>query len=852
MASSNSNPTARKQDPGTAFQERPPGDFRSLFQHFRKILELNNKVLEKIAEAERILGGNYLFDSAYLKAFVAEVSELTRQVIYHLNSLADNRYLMLYERFEAIRNNLEDLVSGGLGPYGEKLALAYPYINRDLDHLVGAKNANLAELSNNFDIRVPDGFAVTVTAYRLFMEENDLFAKVRELSGYRKDPAEYSARLEGLFAAAKVPPPIEEAVKKELSALFERLRGERPLAVRSSAVGEDAARSFAGQFRSMLNVPARMVMDAYKKVLASRFSIRALEYIGPEVDEHGVPVAVGIQEMISARTSGVMYSCNPARGANEMMISAVEGLAEPLVSGRKEEDRYAVGRVHPFSVISSRIAPKPLARPLADGLMPWEYINGGMRRGSSTLTRSLIESLAETAMLLEKAFGSPRDIEWAVDQDGTVILQDRPLRMEEAPSAELSRWSEATRGLPVLVEGLGHTVQAGVASGRVVHVTPDDDPARFPVGAIAVCRYASPKLSLILRKAGAIITDVGSPTGHLATIAREYRTPAIFGTGRATAILQEGIEVTVDAHEKRIYKGMLRELLAVQVKEDLEYLDAPELKTLRRTLRWVAPINLVDPDDPGFVPERCQTIHDIVHFCHEKAVDALVHHHSLGKGIKGMKSRPLATAIPIRIQVIDIGGGLEPLSGDTEVRIPDVRSRPFKALLKGLLREDVWDQEAAPFGLRDLLSSMTRPVSIITNPPEYSGENLAIIARDYCNLSLRLGYHFNVIDAYIAARPDDNYIYFRFVGGFAEKAKRLRRARLISLILEGLYFKVDIHGDLVVAKVKMLDRPRMEAILLHLGELIAFTRQLDVRMADEDSVERFFTKFLERAVQTIN
>lgn len=175
-----------------------------------------------------------------------------------------------------------------------------------------------------------------------------------------------------------------------------------------------------------------------------------------------------------------------------------------------------------------------------------------------------------------------------------------------------------------------------------------------------------------------------------------------------------------------------------------------------------------------------------------------------------------------------------------------LRSRPFNALLEGLLGEGVWDREAVPFGLRDLLSTMSRPLSALTNAPAYSGDNLAIIAENYCNLSLRLGYHFNVIDSYLSADPDDNYIYFRFVGGFADKAKRHRRAALIASILNSLYFKVEQQGDLVVGKVKMLDQEHMTAILSRLGELVGFTRQLDVRMVDEQTAETFFAQFLER------
>ena len=824
--------------------------FRRVFQHFRQLLDLNNKVLEKIAEAERILGGNYLFDAAFLQRFVSEVCELTREVVYHLNSLSNGRYMVLYERLEEIKSSLEDIVSGGAGPYGDRLVLDYSLINRDLDHLVGAKNANLADISNNFDIKTPDGFAVTVTAYYTFMEENELFERIAELIAKGLSLAEYKEELQALFDGAVVPEVLADAVDEALNSLFRRIGGSRLLAVRSSAVGEDSDRSFAGQFHSVLEVPGSEVFAAYKKVLVSRFSPELFSYIGDDKDLRSHPVAVGIQQMIHPMVSGVSYSRNPSSAqADEIVISAVEGLGEELVSGTENADRYSVECYHPFSIISSKIIERPIDQPLPDGKLPAELSADGLKRGSALLENSIIRNIAEITMLLEKAYGSPRDVEWALDKEQNgelVILQNRPLTVQEPQEMRLDSIEEALKRFPVLMEGLGHTAQLGIASGIVVHVDQEAAPDEFPVGAIAVARYATPQLSRILKKAGAIITDIGSPTGHLATIAREYRVPAIFGAEKATSILKEGMEVTVDAGEKKVYQGVVKELLEVEARRNWEYMEEPEVKTLRRILRWVAPLYMIDPEDEDFVPDKCRTIHDIIHFSHEKAVESIINRYSSSSDIKGEKSLPLKVELPIQIKIIDIGGGLngKDYSAQEGVGLEGIKSRPFKALLSGLLREDAWDREPVPFGMKDLFSSMMRPASMLTNPPEYSGENLAIIAEDYCNLSLRLGYHFNVIDAFMTPEPSNNYIYFRFAGGFAEETKRKRRAELISWILESFFFKTEIHRDIVIGKLKIIESRRMEILLKRLGELIAFTRQLDVRMADEESVKAFFDRFL--------
>jgi len=139
---------------------------------------------------------------------------------------------------------------------------------------------------------------------------------------------------------------------------------------------------------------------------------------------------------------------------------------------------------------------------------------------------------------------------------------------------------------------------------------------------------------------------------------------------------------------------------------------------------------------------------------------------------------------------------------------------------------------------------MTRPLANLIEGEPYQGDNLAIIAASYCNVSLRLGYHFNVIDAYCSERAEENSIYFRFVGGFASEEKRRRRVGLIATILTGLHFRVEQKGDLLIAKAKLLEAAEMERTLSRIGALVSFTRQLDVRMVDDRAVDLAFERFL--------
>ncbi len=223
--------------------------------------------------------------------------------------------------------------------------------------------------------------------------------------------------------------------------------------------------------------------------------------------------------------------------------------------------------------------------------------------------------------------------------------------------------------------------------------------------------------------------------------------------------------MTVDVESKRVYAGRIEGLLNAEAGLEDVHLHSAEVRTLRRLLRWIAPLSLIDPASADFLPSNCRTLHDLIRFCHEKAMESLVRLQADNQKTGAIAGRRLKVTMPIDLKIIDLDDGLAPeLPPDGTVELSHIRCLPLHALLEGLLDDLAWDREPVPFGFKDLMSSLSRPLSQLVNPPAYAGDNLAIIARDYCNLSLRLGYHFNVIDCFMSEEAEDNYIYFRFVG----------------------------------------------------------------------------------------
>ncbi len=460
----------------------------------------------------------------------------------------------------------------------------------------------------------------------------------------------------------------------------------------------------------------------------------------------------------------------------------------------------------------------------------------------ASLTPGQLRQLAEAGLRIEKYFRQPQDIEFAFDDTGElVILQSRPLNISRDQVCRPADLAAVTSRYPVLLAGRGDIAHQGIAAGVVRIVRSEKDLKDFPDGAILVASYASPLYARVMPRAAGIITDVGAATGHLATVAREFRLPAIFNCGEATRILADGQEITMDAEENIVYQGIIPELrLYGQAGEPID--ETREYRLLRRVLRKIQPLHLIDPAESNFTPGACRTLHDITRFVHEKAVEALIDFNYDNRHAPENVVGRLAWQIPLDLLIIDIGGGLRPgVRG--RIKPADVLSSPMRAILEGIDLPGAWNNEPMSVDFGSFMSSLTRTMAPELARPRHLGQNLAVISGEYANISLRLGYHFTMIDAYVSDVVNDNSIYFRFFGGVTDDSRRARRARFLGEILAVNDFRVELHGDLVVGRIKKLDRQRMLDRLVALGLLIGFTRQLDVLMVSDQRIYEYIERF---------
>lgn len=828
-----------------------PAAFRAVFDLFKNVLEGNNRALEGITDMGEKLGGDYLFDIVYVRKAYADLKRDMEYSLATFDKLTRGRHQKVRHVFEHIDSVITRVLSEAPALPAAP-ALFLEEIAWGSEQITGGKACHLAEVKNQIGMHVPEGFVITTAAFDAFIKFNKLEDRIANL---RQAGSQESAlqELQELILHGEIPFEISHAIRKALRRMRRR-RAISFLAVRSSAQEEDSAHSFAGQFKTVLCVPVEplAIERAYRRVIASLFSLKAVAYEQQTgYDPASLKMAVACMAMVDAVSSGVIYSTKPDGDAETMMISAAWGLGEAVVEGRTGTDMYVVRKLKDPEPVRAAIGEKDKMIVCSQKGGTEEIAVSDDLRNKPCLSPEQIKTLALDGMKLERYFGSPRDIEWAIDKTGrTWILQARPLKVqfEERNGPPLGPAPDSMHSHPLLMHDKGIVVQRGAGAGKVFIAKRPSDIASLPKGAVLVAGHDSSLFVRSMPFVSAIVTETGSETSHMAALCRELKIPTIVNLPRATEMLIQGQNVTVVAGEEGrslIYGGIVKELLD-QAGQDRQPLEAVyEFRRKRYILRYISPLHLIDPLMDEFTPERCRSMHDILRFMHEKAVAELVE--SARRGSAGLRKRgmvvPLELPVPAGILVMDMGGGLEGKQGRGKAAFEEITSIPFKAIIEGMIHPGAWHAEAVALRAGDFLSSMMRMPDITSDAGSSAGYNVAVISREYVNMSIRFGYHYNMIDCYLSENAKNNHIYFRFAGGATDLLKRSRRLDLIAKILAEYGFAVKVKGDLLTARLGGLPAGRMEQVLNQTGRLIAYARQLDAMLHDDRDIERFLSDF---------
>ncbi|MBM9510956.1 PEP/pyruvate-binding domain-containing protein [Desulfogranum marinum] len=804
--------------------------FTEKYCNFRELLTANNNALEAMAQMENALHDGRAFSMAFIRSNATVISVNIYKMIQCLVTMADGRYGMLEERFADIQQQLDNIINHDVIKVEGRWFLPLHEATRELVDLAGEKMANLGEAGSLAGIRIPPGFVVTGSATRYFFQQNNLYPAINRIF-QQTDPSnmedlhERSNEVQSLIKRAPLPIDLEKQLYNQFDQLVQKSKTPVKLAVRSSALGEDTRQaSFAGLYHTELHVDRDDLIYSYKSVLSSTYSSRAMIYRLTKGFIHEETImCVGCLAMIDAVMSGVCYSQSISGRPGAMDIFFSAGSAKGIVDGTKDTQHYLVERSAPYGTIHQTAESSP-----ADARLMDEWAR----------------DIATAAMILENHFGTPQDIEWSINKEGLLyILQSRPISV--AGKKERDQVGKRAVNEHCLLQG-EVTGCAGTASGPVFVVRSNLDVLRIPKHSVLVVEHPLPQWAPLLRKATALVAETGSEAGHLATIAREFGVPAILSAKGATKLVNGQI-VTIDATNQTIYKGRVEALLQHDQPKNNPMDGSPVQKAMIDALQLISPLHLTDPTSPYFRSSCCQSLHDITRFCHEKSV---VEMFDFGKRYtfkKGAAKR-LVDNMPLEWWVINLADGfIEGFdSGSNYINISEIISTPMLAIWEGMHAYG-WagPPQASVRGMGSLFFQSTRQPGIDPAVPSAMVQkNYFLVSRNYCNLSVRLGYHYAMVEAYISSLRTERYVTFRFKGGAADERKRVGRVELLAAVLEHYDFRIEKAGDALTARVEKRSQAFLFNRLKILGYLTIHTRQIDMVMDAPGQYKRYLDKFL--------
>jgi len=490
----------------------------------------------------------------------------------------------------------------------KKLIVWFDEVDKNDVSLVGGKGANLGEMTQA-GFPIPFGFILTSNAYFEFLNHNHLMPKIKTFLSHVNidNPVELhqaSIHIRKLFEDGEIPQNLVKKIiyfydhlylKEEKKPLtlrhlaFYKIKHlyQPPLvAVRSSATAEDLPdASFAGQQETYLNIKGEVhLLHTIKKCWSSLFTERAIFYRQTKNFDHfKVGLSVVVQRMVQSEKSGIAFSIDPiTNDKNKIVIEAIFGLGEYIVSGKVTPDHYEIDK-KTFTIIKKEIKQQKV-KLVKKGVKNKEVT---LLKAEGYLQKLSDEEIIKVALLvkeIEKHYYFPQDIEWAIEGKKVFIVQARPVTTIGQQKQEKKDSLNFSFQRPILI---GAPASFGIAFGPVKILHSPKELDKIKNGDVLVATQTNPDYVPAMRKAVAIITDKGGRTSHAAIVSRELGIPAVVGTENATKVLKDGQIVTVNGETGEIFLGKVINLRKKEIKKTDRF-----LKTLTKIY-----VNLAEPEE---------------------------------------------------------------------------------------------------------------------------------------------------------------------------------------------------------------------------------------------------------------
>ncbi|MEJ2720654.1 MAG: PEP/pyruvate-binding domain-containing protein [bacterium] len=397
------------------------------FAKFLAILEHNNDVLKIISDMEEKSQGEYLFDINYIRSSLAKVRSGVMEIVEGMIAMGGAEYEPLIPRYDAVNDEIARFFPENRPVEEDAFTIPLSSVGREKSWSVGSKGAQLGEMKSRLGLPVPEGFAISAWAYKHFVDSNDLQKRISDriaavIINQFGDLVRVSEEIRSMVTSREVPGDLARSIKDQFAAIKKRKPGTG-FALRSSAVGEDTLFSFAGQYASFLNVQEDEIVARYRDVLANKFTPQAIYYyLSHSFTESDLAMGVCCIAMVDAAASGVIYTRDPVNPRDDStVIYAIYGLGKYLVDGTLTPDTYRVSKTD-CGVVETRTVSQSIRLVLRPGAGTAEEPVPEDERSAPVLSEEQANRLGEFAKTIEDHYGSPMDIEWAIDKRGRPFL----------------------------------------------------------------------------------------------------------------------------------------------------------------------------------------------------------------------------------------------------------------------------------------------------------------------------------------------------------------------------------------------------------------------------------------------
>lgn len=802
-----------------------PSPMSDAWNQYHSILAPYDEAMDLMAEFELIEHTTGAVDMDAIKRLYDRLQLTLQKMIVALGDLGDHRCGDLLKAHQHFDRHTTPLFDPALSLPSHPILVALEDIRADMAPFVGHKATHLADIRNAIELPVPEGFVLTAKAFDHFMEENELpgviNAYLRDLTvehaGLIDERCEAIRRL---ILEAPVPRDIEDAIHEKL----DQWRGDQrePIftAVRSTAIGEDMEVSFAGQFATLLNVPAKRVTEAYKEVLASKYSPGAILYrLRYGLDDRTTPMAVLVMAMVSARASGIVYTRNPSRPENnDLQISAIHGLGEYLMSGDTAPHVLSISRRTDRITTRHNAQQSHWMTTLAEGGTRLEP----MLRENQTrapIDDATARCLSDWGERLEKYFGSPQDVEWAIDESQHLyLLQSRALGLDGPPPSDTVDVLPLER-LPVLHTG-GRKACSGLVAGRIYHAGQAHSES-IPADSILVIPKAAPEYAPTVARVRGVIAAKGSEASHLASVAREFGVPMIVDTGPDDGRFNQGEWVTLYADKVTVYAGRIPTPKDSPARRPSDPFESPVRRRLRALSNRITHCHRLSPDEATAPPHTVFTVHDLLRQAH-------------GNALETIHARRPETRDPLQA----IHWTEDNVATDFNFQLP-----PGNHASSGM------DQPLPPLPegqafLQALWNGLSWP-NHATAPARRLGiDGYAFIAATSLHATMPFATQQATIDVSWLPKHQSHCIRVRIVGGTGPYYKRCLRTRFLAEILGELGFSLRINGALLEATVTSGELKNSRDLIHQIGRLMAFSRMADRHFAGPWALKNLRNRFM--------